>query len=242
MSVPKVLIVAEGRSEIGDLDARWPKRRGRRGRACEGFIPPLLRRLLDLPIEVHAQKVTTLIAPGSRRKLKGEANRAAMALSLASSDGCALLVFLRDVDKTPGVKKTALERRRKIRSMHDEIDAGFAAVSDAARVARVKGTPCRMIEAWVLGDAKAVMSSATKKTTVPPNPEDLWGDDHDPNSNHPKCVLRRVIGKEVSAELFEEIAMATRPETLRVTCPDSFDPFVKEVAAARAKLAKANGK
>jgi hypothetical protein len=237
VSAHKVLIVAEGRSEIGDLDAlRAPTRRRP---TCEGYIPPMLRKLLDLPIEVYAQKVISLRGPNRKPPLPGHADRAAKALALASSDGCALLVFVKDVDRATAVKKSRTERRNKLKEMHEQIEDGFAAVKDAEDTFRVKATPCRMIEAWALGDAAAISAVGGKRaqpSEVPARPELIWGDEDDPKSGHPKCTLRRAVGCDVTAEVLERIAEQSSPTKLVAACPESFAPFTKDVETARKRL------
>lgn len=230
----KVLLVAEGPSEIGDLDQPPPlDRKGRLMRA-QGYVPPMLRKLLDRPLDIHAQRVTSLGRFEQRRRLKGHADRAAKALSLAS-EFARILVFVKDVDRQPGKTKSEVERRKKLRAMQEEIEAGFAAVADAEHVLRVKATPCRMLEAWALGDRKALAKVAETRVTgaeVPSKPESLWGLEDDPASSHPKCVLRRVLGKRAYADVFGQLAEAANVDTLRESCPESFAPFAEEAARA----------
>jgi hypothetical protein len=234
----KVLVVAEGASEIGDLDALAFTGRRRGARPREGYFPPMLRKLLGLDVRIEAQKVTSLGRYEARRRLDGHGDRAAKALRLAETQGYVMLVFVKDVDREPGVKKSEAERRKKLREMREQIEAGFSEVRDADRVVRVKATPCRMLEAWALGDPDAIARVAgrrAKRDEVPKYPERLWGAQDDPSSNHPKCVLRRALGKEADARVFEDLALEGSEETLRASCPDSFAPFADEVAAA-AKL------
>lgn len=240
MARPKVLVVAEGQSEIGDLD-QLAGGGSRRSRPAEGYIPPMIRKLLGQPVQLVAQRVTR-IGRADRHGLKGHADRAAKALALAAADGCTLLVFVKDVDREPGRKKSALERKTKLASMHAEIESGFDSVDDADRVARVKATPCRMIEAWALGDPNAI-GAVGKRTgrrdAIPKRPEELWGDESDPNSSHPKCVLRRVVGGDGANSLvFEQIAREAAPDTLRKSCPESFAPFADEMSVVARALSK----
>jgi hypothetical protein len=239
----KVFLVAEGPSELGHLDQPAPERRGRRAiRRAKGYLPPMLRKLFDRPLEIQAQRVTSLGRFERKPRLKGHADRAAKALSLASVFECRVLVFVKDVDRQPGKKKSDDERRKKLRAMHEEIEEGFAAVVEADEVLRVKATPCRMIEAWALGDTAAVAENAggdAARVDVPSRPETLWGAEQDPASDHPKCVLRRVLGREASAEVFEALAEAADAATLRRCCPESFAPFADEVAKVASAVARA---
>ncbi len=239
----RVLIVAEGSSEIGDLDRFAPTRRGAK-KVTEGYIPPMLRKLLGVKrgdIEITAQKVTNIGRHETKARLKGDGDRAAKALTLALVDGCALLVFVKDVDREPGKKRSAGERKKRVQNKHEEIEAGFAAVTGADNVLRIKATPCRMLEAWALGDVKAIKAVGGKRTRVsevPAYPEDTWGDEADAGSGHPKCVLRRVLAGKVNASVFEDLANEARPDALRKTCPESFAPFADEAVAAARELRK----
>jgi len=167
-------------------------------------------------------------------------DRAAKALALAKLDlDCRVVVFAHDVDKASGKKRNATERRHRIRELHAEIEAGFGAVSGAERVLRIKATPLRMIEAWALGDRSAIEGVAGKggeMSVVPKAPEEAWGEESDRSSRHPKCLLRRALGRDPTPDVFAEIACRSDVETLRVTCPDSFAPFLEEAKSVRAKL------
>jgi hypothetical protein len=119
--------------------------------------------------------------------------------------------------------------------MHEEIDAGFAAVRGADHVHRVKATPLRMIEAWALGDADAVSAVAGEDgdaSAVPSHPEETWGDEEDRVSRHPKCLLRRALARDPTPEDFAALAEAARVEVLREKCPASFAPFAEEAEMA----------
>ena len=236
----KVLVVAEGSSEFGDLDYLAGGARVKGSRPREGYVPPMLRKLLGVAVQVDAQKVSTLGRFEKTRRLPGDGDRAAKALALAATQGYRLLVFVKDVDKQGGAKKSAIERRKKQREMHEEIARGFEAVADADHVTRVKATPCRMIEAWALGDIEAIVAvggKGARPAEVPARPEELWGPEEDATSQHPKCVLRRALGRDLGKEDFEEIAVEAEPTTLRRTCPESFAPFAEEMAKAATALA-----
>lgn len=226
-----VFIAAEGPSELGEL-AGAPQWRSP-GRPREGYFQPTLRKLLGEDVAFEGQKITLLGRFDAKQKLKGHADRAAKALRLASTlvEGCRVLVFAHDVDKASGEKRNATERARRVKALHEEIEAGFAAVGGADHVLRVKATPLRMIEAWALGDAAAVQAVAGKDgepAAIPRHPEETWGDERDRASGHPKCVLRRALGRDPTPEDFAEVARGADIHVLRASCPASFAPFADE--------------
>jgi len=227
-------LVGEGRSEMGDLDALVVPGSKRAKAIVQGYVPPVIRRVLG-EVAIEAQKVTSLGRFESKAKLPGHAEKAAKALALASTQGFDVLVFVKDVDREGGVKKSPKERAKKLQSMHREIEQGFASVRGAESVRRVKGTPCRMVEAWALGDSAAVSKVTDPKAKCDPcpaAPEALWGDKTDRASGYPKNVLVRVLGREATAEVLEEIARESDDESLAATCPESFAPFLGELRAA----------
>ncbi len=232
-----VFIAAEGPSEIGDLAGAvfW-----RDGRKVEGYFQPMLRKVLREDVVFDGQKITLLGRFDAKKRLPGHGDRAAKALALARLDeDCRVLVFAHDVDRASGRKRSAIERRDRIKHLHAEIEAGFAAVTDAQRVLRIKATPLRMLEAWALGDRSAVQAVAGKggdASAVPKAPEETWGEEADRDSGHPKCLLRRAIGRDPTPDVFADLATASKSETLRATCPDSFAPFLEEAESVRVSL------
>jgi hypothetical protein len=233
IQVLRVLIVAEGPSEIGRLEYAGRQTRG----LARGYMPPMLEKLSTEKLAIQAQRITRLgrFEAKPKPKLKGHADRAAKALALAQADEVDVLVFVTDIDRTQGRPTSALERKKKIAQTHEEIEAGFATVRDAS-TQTVKATPCRMIEAWALGDPSSLSHVGCTKVSAPSRPEELWGDEADPRSNHPKCVLRRVLGRQGSVEILEEIAEASDPAVLARSCPETFKPFAEEARSALRKV------
>lgn len=234
----KVFLAAEGPSEIGDL-ANFPRAPGKRRR--EGYLQPMLRKFLGRGVTFDGRKITVLRREDGEEtgKVHIHTVRARMALALAMAEGCDAVVFAHDVDREQGVTRSALERQRRVDEMRTQIDAGFDAVKGADHVHRIKATPLRMIESWALGDADAVMGLAGKKASrasIPTAPEEAWGDKRDPASSYPKCILKRVLGREATAEDFADIAERSSTETLRRTCPVSFAPFADSATSAAAQL------
>lgn len=227
-----VFIAAEGPSELGDLGRpQW-----RPGRPREGYFQPLLRKLLGAEVSFDGQKITLLGRFDAKKKLRGHADRAAKALALAAqNDDCRVVVFAHDVDRSSGQKRSSAEGRRRVLEMRAEIEQGFASVRGAEHMAKLKATPLRMIEAWALGDAEAVKAQSAKRgddSAIPKRPEETWGRESDPSSGHPKCVLRRALGREPTPEDFADLAARSEVSALRHSCPDSFGPFADEAEEA----------
>jgi hypothetical protein len=237
-----VFIAAEGASELGDLAGARQWRSSKAPR--EGYFQPMLRKLLGEDVAFDGQPITLLGRFDQKRKLKGHADRAAKALRLASTliEGCRVVVFAHDADRASGEKRSAAERARRVKALHEEIEVGFAAVDGADHVRRVKATPLRMIEAWALGDAAAVRTVAGKSgdaAAIPKHPEEAWGNEQDRASGHPKCLLRRALGSTPTPAEFAAVAEVANIDALRAACPASFAPFAEEAERARDEAASA---
>jgi hypothetical protein len=163
----------------------------------------------------------------------GHGVKASRALALAAASQAEAVVFIKDLDRTAGVKQTERDARRRIREMRDQIEAGFAAArADSpglSSVVALAATPCRMIEAWALADPTALRSAGANDTEVPATPESLHGDERDPQSRHPKRVLERAFGRPANRDDFAAIAAAADVSTLERRGPLSFAPFAADV-------------
>jgi hypothetical protein len=228
-----VFLAGEGPSDIGSLSSAPPYRE-----ESGGFIPSILRRIVgsDRPLRFSGAKLSTIPKERVKSGLEGHARKAAQAVSMALAEGARAVVYIADVDKTSGRAADATERKKRIDLLREEIEAGFevarSADEDAASLILIAATPCRMIEAWALGDTSAVAEVGGLSPQSLARPEELWGDEQDPSSNHPKRVLARLLGKSPSRDDFAAIAEAADPERIRSSCPTTFEPFAQAVLKA----------
>lgn len=198
----------------------------------------MLRKLLVGSLEILAQRVSKIGCFERRPRLHGEADRAAKAIVLGETMDCSVVVFVRDVDKQGGAKRSVIEGRRKLRDMHEQIEEGFAA-ANAPGIVTLKATPYRMLETWALADSralKAVGANARHTASLPTKLEETWGNEKDPTSGHPKCLLRVVLQRDATATDFEDIARESTPTSVASRCPESFQRFLHEVSSARKRL------
>lgn len=242
-----VYLVGEGPDDIGDLATP-----GGGERRFEGFMQPVLRRLAGERLRLRfIGRRTTRLVTGKRRAIKerstGLAKKAADALRLAEYEGARALVFVADVDREGGSKKTDRERQRRREKVASDIRSGFdkarRATPALGSVVTIAATPVRTIEAWALGDAAAIREVAggdfgARRLTE--RPEELWGGRSEPASNHPKHVLHRVLGREPSRGDLAAIAELADLARLRGSCPESFEPFAAAVSQAVLDCTKAS--
>lgn len=226
----RVFVAAEGPTDAGDL-TKDPAFHGRRSQ--EGFVQPVIRNLRpNDTLSFDGRKVMILGRNGFTGLKDGLARQASGAYLLAKTLGCDAVVVIHDVDRTQGKQASQLERMRRTAEIRRTISDGFAAVDDGSLATGI-GTPCRCIEAWALGDRRAVVQVGALRgaSEVPDRPEQLWGKPNDPASNHPKCVLTRLLGGAASTEDYRQLGEASDPDEIRRSCPLSFDPFANDVAS-----------
>jgi hypothetical protein len=101
-------------------------------------------------------------------------------------------------------------------------------------IKRLAIVPKEMIESWLLADVTAINSLGDGMIHVDqsPNPETLWGNKDDLESNYPKNYLKRNLEKlcvEFSNDTYVRIAENTNIETLKRRCPISFDKFYNDM-------------
>ncbi|MDR1704174.1 MAG: DUF4276 family protein [Clostridiales bacterium] len=91
--------------------------------------------------------------------------------------------------------------------------------------------PKEMIESWLLSDMDAFSPPINQKI-LPKKPEEIWGEENDPESNHPKNYLKRVlysIGKQPNRDTYAEIAQNISIDVILKRCPKSFGRFYADM-------------
>jgi len=226
-----VFIAGEGPTDIGEL-AGDPVYRSRRPR--EGFVQPVVRSLRPNDrVHFDGRKIMSLGRQGFDDLSSGLERQAAGAVAIGRGIGADAVLILHDVDREQGTTASPRERARQIQTIRAAIESGAASVAGGDMQGIVIGTPCRCIEAWVLGDVDAVESVARTGSTprLSKPPEELWGAPNDPSSNHPKCVLVRIFGGDFQTDDYAAIGVRANIATMRAACPDTFEPFAAGVEA-----------
>jgi len=121
------------------------------------------------------------------------------------------------------------------RKIYQDINKDFSVVLPYS-INRLAIVPKEMTESWLLADVKAINSlgDGTIHVDQSPNPETLWGDNLDPNSNYPKNYLKRnlkKLGVEYNSEACTYIAENTNIEVLKQRCHISFGQFYADMQA-----------
>lgn len=226
----RIFLVGEGRHDIGDLAAGPPYRSGR-----PGFLQPVIEKFVTSEAAFDGTKVALLSKKRVSRRREALEGQARVAVALATNAESDLLVFVRDLDRGGGTgrQKAAADIRR----MSEEIRRGCE-THTAEDLKCVPGIACRTVEAWALGDRAAVAETCSFAEPVElpdgKGPEELWGAPRDPSSNHPKMVLKRILGRDGTQRDLSAIAERADLKAVRKSCPLSFEPFAAELEEAAA--------
>lgn len=242
----KIAIIGEGKNDVGVLgEKEWNK----------GTVQEYLRRLLDdkftlefEPLSVskaETKNIRTLKGGRYRKyKIRGVAKKLLRFVEIhKNNDDLKVLIFFSDTDKTQGERASEHEARRKYASVLSDIQEGQQLISDEMpNLIFISMIPVRILECWLLGDKDGFENIGfTPEPNLPINPEFLWGDQSNPESNYPKHYLKRVLengGWQDSTETYKLIIDNNDFENLSKNCSLSFKPFYEEIIALKERLTK----
>ena len=188
-----------------------------------GVLPILVHGLCGHPnsMKVRRRKAAFLMGRGQCEKLR---------FAMTQYRGSRGVVYVVDTDGDhPG-------RIDRLRAIRDSIMPAYPAVVGVAH-------PC--IEAWLLGDPKAIRRAfgLPQPIAVTETPEELPAT-KDKTGGDPKAVLGRCLGRSgaMPADKTTRIALQIRDyEALHQRCPKSFTPFADEVIERIKPIFETNG-
>lgn len=172
-------------------------------------------------------------------KLKGHGVKAFKLCELAREMGnIDNIICYVDGDRETDSRKSEHEARKRVREIHDDIVNGFQQYSEERSQSSIPMVPCKMIESWLLADEKAfrrAFGNIPRAPSLPQHPELIWGTKNDPNSDHPKNYLKRVLDQyrdtSLNRDTYKTIAENTDIGALREKCPISFEQFYTDIRA-----------
>ena len=214
----KIMVCCEGQTDIGPITE---------------FIKNTLPSLdleIDCRTHIELQKIRLLKSelPKGFKKESKRLNRIAYIRRLwheANKANSNCLGYHQDLD------------HRDINQTHQDIHSEFNEILPSF-VKRIAIIPKETIESWLLSDVTAINSLGDGSVFIDqsPNPEDLWGDPKDKNSNHPKSYLIRNLEKlnveynsDTIPNKYTQIAEKTDPNILKRRCPISFGQFHTDI-------------
>lgn len=235
----KLFLVGEGKTDCGlPGPDGW----------LEGPVQCYIRRIrADAALEIiTVHKAFFRDMRGAKRQrrslkgLRGHSVKAFLIAQTAAEHGCDAAAMYLDADRPDsGRPKDPRACQQRYDALKQEVLEGLCrgASRKPPAITPVAIIPVKMIECWLLGDAAAFRECYGKIPSAERyfrDPELLWGDENDPQSDFPKNKLRRALqecGQDSCRETFAALADAASPETLCVTCPISFRDFYEQVKA-----------
>lgn len=189
-----------------------------------------MNKYADL-VPIERKEVESFHLGRSINALSGKAIPARRFYVKAKESGFAYGVYYSDADKIPGTRNTSSDAKKCWQQRYDEVAEGLN--NDLEHF--IPMISLRMIESWILADKEALENVGGTLGYYPDRePEMLWGDEHDPNSNYPKCVLNRVVNsmkkkpKSFGMPIYVEIAENQKMDVLIERCPVSFKKFFED--------------
>lgn len=218
-----VLILGEGPTDIGRPDGNggWvngcilpliekisPQKSLRFLPVQKSVLPKTIHKKGNKKFEGHGKNIEKLIFHSSLKKINHD-----------------MVVYFGDTDKKSGTKNTQVQAKKASQQAYGQ-------AYDALSFFNKKGfavIPLRMLESWLLADEVSFEKTFGSKIQLPKNPELLWGDKHNPDSNYPKNLLEKtlkVLGSSCSQQVFCDLAQNIDLTTLSDKCPISIPPFL----------------
>jgi hypothetical protein len=222
----KMLLHGEGPTDCGKKDAF--------GKWIDGPIQIMMRKINNaLEIDCKAKnEIKNVRLQRSIKGIKGHGISAAKLAVLANTYSYDIVALYRDADNRTGYDAKKGHACKKLYSeIKKDIYNGFKQSSGKMKFIAV--IPVKMIENWLLADSKGFEKAFKGKCPeLPKNPELIWGDEANPDSNHPKKYMERVLSayrEEANIVSFCLLAENINIDTLTLKCPISFGDFHKQM-------------
>jgi hypothetical protein len=142
------------------------------------------------------------------------------------------LLYLADINNESHIAYHQDAGHDGFRKIYNETKEAFVKAGVPDEIKSLAIIPKEMTESWLLADIKAInlLGDGTIHVDQSPNPETLWGNEQDPNSNYPKNYLKRNLEQldfnlDNSHDTYAKIAENTDVEVLKHRCPESFGQF-----------------
>lgn len=204
-----------------------------------GPVGYLLKRCLedyhaseDIGFEpVQKEQVKSMKLLRSDKGLKGLSIPARKFVRYCRENDLGHGIFYADSDKRENSAKTQREAQQHFQEVYNEVREGLEMDEQPSFIPMIA---LKMIECWLLADAKAFEACYGCAPSLPRNPELIWGDKRNPDSDYPKHFLDRILSGIPGCEgrghqeIFCNLAEQIDTGTLRERCGISFEQFYRD--------------
>ncbi len=212
-----VIVCGEGKSDAGfQIFDKW-------------YLGPVEQYILNAsPIELNVscinfQKLEKRIKIQRFKsdKSKGHGVKAERLARFAKLNNYDIAICYKDCD------------RNDFNSFYNDMIDGFE--KSSTNIVGIPMIPKEMIESWLLADEESFkyLGGIPTKPRLPKKPEDIWGNRREPDCDHPKCYINRVLNqyyiKDKLLDVYHDIASKSRPDELRRKCPISYGRFYEDM-------------
>ena len=169
------------------------------------------------------------------RSVKGLSGKAVPARRfhvLMRKEGYENGIYYCDADREAGTRNTRHQAEERFNKIYDEVNEG--ANPEEVHTKIIPMIALRMIESWLMADESLFRGNGKpgkkgKRIECPQEPEMLWGDKRDPDSNYPKNYLDRLYMYYYNCKPRREemISIAENSDIAKIArkCPISFGRF-----------------
>jgi hypothetical protein len=231
--VLNIAIIGEGKNDVGIMGEKmWQ----------DGTVQAYLERffadnfeLKFTPLSVSKKETSEIksLKGGYYRKfhVKGVAKKIFRFLQKYPHNDFDLLILFSDTDKTQGQKASEKEAKNKYQSILEHLEEGGKLLDEVMPdLEFIPMIPVRILECWLLGDKDGFenIGCSPQNPNLPKQPELIWGDAENPDSNYPKHYLKRIIengGFADDTETYRNIVFNNNFENSYQNCPISFPLF-----------------
>ena len=221
----RVLILGEGITDVGGYEYNGQWENG----CIINLLDKVNEQLKPIYVPIDKRNLPKTLPMKGKRKFEGHGKNVQKMIIHAQLKGIQynVIVYYGDTDKDAGTKNTDLQARRSNEKAYGQTYDAFE-FFDKKGIAVI---PLRMLESWLLSDENAFLKAFGQRIKLPRKPENLWGDWHDPNSNHPKRFLQRILdgmGLSGDRQTFCDLVDCMEIEALESRCPVSVPPFLQK--------------
>lgn len=239
-----IALIGEGRNDVGIMGEKsW------QDGTVQAYVERFLGNDFELNFEVFSvsKKEIRQLKIGNKgryqkQKIRGIAKKILRFVQLYPKRKFDVLILFSDVDKTQGKEASENEAKAKYASILADLEKGKDfLITKNPQIKFVPMIPVRILECWLLGDKDGLEYSgcSPQNPSLPKEPELVWGDKQNPESDYPKYYLKRILengGLTAETETYRNIVYNNNFQNLNKNCPISFSLFYNKMMEVKSEL------